>query len=180
MLKLLREVLRVGEVTLPYPAEPVSVMPGFRGRPEHAPERCIACAACAIACPSNAMTISTDLDRGCRTWSFFTGRCIYCGRCEEVCPTHAITLSPYFELAVLDKNDLYERAEYALAACRQCGVYFAPRKEVDYAAGLLARAGLSDGGQAARALLEICPACKRQNDGRNLVGLYQEAGDGRR
>jgi hydrogenase-4 component H len=175
MLKLLREVLRVGEATLPYPAEPVSVMPGFRGRPEHDPERCIACAACAIACPPNALSITTDLDQGLRTWSLFMGRCIYCGRCEEVCPTGAITLSQDFELAVLHKQDLYDQADYKLAACRRCGAYFAPAKEIEYVFALLRQSGLSDESSAsARALLEVCPECKRKNDVPKMVSLYQE------
>jgi hydrogenase-4 component H len=175
VLKLIQEVLRVGEATIPYPAEPVEVMPGFRGKPHHDPELCIACAACTIACPPNALTMTTDLDQGVRTWSLFVGRCIYCGRCEEVCPTDAITLSQDFELAVMDKKDLYERADYTLAACRICGMYFAPVKEIEYVCALLQHGGLSDEYAAnARALLEVCPECKRTNDVRKIVGLYQE------
>jgi hydrogenase-4 component H len=176
MLKLIREVLKVGEATLPYPFGPMEVMPGFRGKPHHDPERCIACAACAIACPPNALTITTDLDQGSQTWSLFTGRCIYCGRCEEVCPTGAITLSQDFELAVLNKDDLYERAAYKLAACRRCGKYYAPLKEIEYASALLQQSGLSEVAKAnARALIEICPECKRTTDVRKMVSLYQEA-----
>lgn len=175
MLKLIKEVLRVGEATLAYPFEPVEVMPGFRGKPQHDPIKCIACAACAIACPPNALSITTDLDQGLRTWSLFVGRCIYCGRCEEVCPTGAITLSPDFELAVMDKHDLYEQADYTLAACHICGVYFAPVKEIEYVSALLQQSALSDEASAnARALLEICPECKRKNDVVKMVNLRQE------
>src|SRR5512143_1287313 len=142
MLKLLKEVLKSGEATLAYPYEPIEQMPGFRGKPHHDPEKCIACAACAIACPPNALSLSSDLDQGSITWTLFMGRCIYCGRCEEVCPTGAIALSPDFELAVMNKQDLYERAEYELAACACCCVYFAPRKELDYASRLLQESGI--------------------------------------
>jgi hydrogenase-4 component H len=181
MLKLLKEVLRVGEATLPYPFKPVEVMPGFRGKPQHDPERCIACAACAIACPPNALTISTDLDQGIRTWSLFVGRCIYCGRCEEVCPTGAITLSQDLELAVMNKQDLFDRADYKLAACRICGSYFAPVKEIEYVGALLEQSGLSEEySVSARALLEVCPECKRKNEVRKMVSLYQEQDDVRR
>lgn len=178
MLKLIKEILRVGEATLPYPSQPVEVMPGFRGKPHHDPERCIACAACAIACPPNALTITTDLDQGVRTWTLFVGRCIYCGRCEEVCPTGAITLSQDFELAVMDKQDLYEQAEYRLAACCVCGIYFAPIKEIEYVCALLQQSDLPDDYAAhVRALLEVCPECKRKHDVRKIVRLYQEKVD---
>ena len=175
MFKLIREVLRVGEATVAYPFEPVEVMPGFRGKPHHDPERCIACGACAIACPPNALTMTTDLDQGVRTWLLFMGRCIYCGRCEEVCPTDAIVLSQDFELAVMNKQDLYERADYTLAACRVCGDYFAPVKEIGYERTLLEHSSLPDGyGASACELADVCPECKRAHDVRKVVGLYQE------
>jgi len=177
MLKLIREVLKVGEATLHYPFEPIEQMPGFRGKPHHDADLCIACAACAIACPPNALNIATDLDQGIQTWSLFMGRCIYCGRCEEVCPTGAITLSPDFELAVMNKQDLYEQADYKLAACHCCGMYFAPAKELDYVFALLKQSGLTDEVLAnTRTLLEVCPECKRRNDVPKMVKLYQEEG----
>ncbi|HTP01235.1 MAG TPA: formate hydrogenlyase complex iron-sulfur subunit [Anaerolineales bacterium] len=174
--KLVREVLKVGEATVPYPFVPVELMPGFRGKPQHDPELCIACAACAVACPPNALTMETDLDQGLTTWSIFYGRCIYCGRCEEVCPTGAIQLSQEFELAVMNKADLYERADYLLAACSQCGTFFAPAKELDYVIALVEQAGLS--GEALderKALLDLCPTCRRKTDIRKLAALSQEA-----
>ena len=73
MLKLIREVLRVGEATVLYPFVSVEVMPGFRGKPHHDPELCIACAACAVACPSNALAVTPDLDQGLQIWSLFMG-----------------------------------------------------------------------------------------------------------
>jgi len=175
MLKLIREVLRVGEATLPYPFEPIEQMPDFRGKPHHDPERCIACAACAVACPPNALSVTTDLDRGLRTWSLFVGRCIYCGRCEEVCPTGAITLSPEFELAVADKRDLFEQADYRLAACRRCGSYFAPAKQIEYVSMLLEASAMSEESMTdARSMLEICPECRRKIDVSKMLRLYQE------
>ena len=177
MLKLIKEVLKVGEATLPYPFQPLEVMPGFRGKPHHDPERCMACAACAIACPPNALSLTNDFDRGLRSWAFFAGRCIYCGRCEEVCPTGAITLSADFELAVMNKADLYARADYQLAACRVCGVYFAPRKELEHVFGLLQQSGLPQSDEAeTRAWLEVCPECKRRADVPKMMRLFREEG----
>jgi hydrogenase-4 component H len=181
MLKLIKEVLRVGNATVPYPFVPVELAPGFRGKPQHDPNLCISCASCAIACPSNAISMSTDLDQGYQSWHFFVGRCIYCARCEEVCPTGAIALSPNFELAVMNKEDLREQADYQLAACRVCGTYFAPVKEIHYMLSLLQQSGVPESNLVdARALLEVCPECKRKNDIPKLVNLYQEASDVRK
>ena len=121
MLKLLKIVRDAGEVTIKYPFAPAEFTPTFRGKPEYDPKRCIACAACAIACPPNALTIETNLETGVRTWQFSAGRCIFCGRCEEVCPTRALHLSQEFELAVMRKDDLYERCTFSLCRCSQCG-----------------------------------------------------------
>lgn len=174
--KLLKEVLQVGDATVPYPFVPVEVQPGFRGKPQHDPELCIACAACAVACPPNSLTMELDTDQGLITWSIFYGRCIFCGRCEEVCPTGAIQLSQDFELAVMNKSDLYERADYQLAACGRCGTFFAPAKEVEYVIALMEQAGLS-GEQLAerRALLGMCPTCRRKSEINKLVELNREA-----
>ncbi len=175
VLKLLREVWKTGEATVPYPFVPAEVTAGFRGKPQHDPKLCIACAACAIACPPNSLTMETDTDQGIITWQIFYGRCIFCGRCEEVCPTGAIQLTQDFELAVMNKADLYERADYQLAACTQCGEFFAPAKELEYVLALLEQAGLSgEELEERRALLGICPTCKREIDITKLVDLNRE------
>lgn len=180
MLKLFREVLKVGQATVPYPFVPVEVAPGFRGKPEYNPEQCIACAACTIACPPNALMMDTDLELGTRTWSIFYGRCIYCARCEEVCPTGAIQLGHEFELASFSREDLIIRADFRLAACSLCGAYFAPLKEVEHVQALLDQAGLPAEEAADRkALLSACPECRRKIDLPKVKSLVWEAFDGR-
>ncbi len=85
------------------------------------PSQCIACGACACACPANALTIQTDDQQNTRTWQLYLGRCIYCGRYEEVCPTRAIQLTNNFELTVTNKADpLYPRATFHLQRCSRC------------------------------------------------------------
>jgi hydrogenase-4 component H len=180
VLKLIKEVLKVGQATVPYPFVAVEVAPGFRGKPEYNPEQCIACAACTIACPPNALMMESDLEYGTRTWSIFYGRCIYCARCEEVCPTGAIKLGHDFELASFSREDLTVRAEFRLAACSQCGAYFASAKELDHVLALLDQAGLPpEQAEDRKALLRACPECRRKIDLPRVKIPIHEAFDGR-
>lgn len=162
MFKLLKEVFRTGEATVKYPFAPIEVSKDFRGKPNYDAEQCIACAACTIACPPNAIHMATDLEAATRTWSLSYGRCIFCGRCEEVCPTGAIRLSPDFELAVTRKEDLTREAVFKLAECASCQRPFAPAKEVAYVTALLAMSG--EDTERTRLLVATCPECKRRHD----------------
>lgn len=181
MLKLFKTIFKAGEATTKYPFAPFEVSPGFRGKPELNPERCLACAACAVACPANALSMKTDESAGTRTWSLFLGRCIFCGRCEEVCPTHAIALTPEFELAVGSKQDLYQEATFTLQHCVVCERAFAPRKEVDYAMALLVQAGTpAEAVESMRPQFETCPDCKRRqnvlNPAKQSIGQHMNKG----
>jgi len=177
MLKLLKIILRAGDVTVKYPFAPLDICPGFRGRPELDAQQCIACGACTTACPANALTMETSPDDNTRVWQLFIGRCIYCGRCEEVCPTHAIRLTEDFELAVTRKADLYVRATFRLQHCSECHQPFAPEKSVALAAELLAMHQAKPELLATlRAQADVCPACKRraalEHRGSNNVHYY--------
>ncbi|SHF22317.1 formate hydrogenlyase complex iron-sulfur subunit [Vibrio gazogenes] len=173
MLKLLKTVLKTGDATAKYPFAPYEVSSDFRGKPELDPAQCIACGACMRACPANALVMETDEQKGTRRWELSLARCIYCGRCEEVCPTHALVLSQQFELAVTNKADLYEQAEFELVNCRECDRPFIAKKLFDYVMETLQHAGLSgESLEMRRHQLESCPECRRQAnmlDGQNLA-----------
>jgi len=174
MFKLLKEVFRTGEATVKYPFAPLEISKDFRGKPEHTAEQCIACGACTIACPANALAMETDVAAGTRTWSISYARCIFCARCEEVCPTQAIKLTPDFELAVANKADLTVKAVFKLADCVCCGQPFAPAKEIAYVTALIeatsvtggntTTAAVSEDTERRRRMLATCPSCKRVND----------------
>lgn len=161
MLKTLREILKTGDATVKYPFAPIQQAKDVRGKPEHDAVRCVACAACANACPPNAIQMEVDLEQGSVAWTIDYGRCIFCGRCEEVCPLDAIRLTPEFELAVMCKDDLRDSCTYRLQACACCGEYYAPRKEIDYVGRVLEQCN-ADG--AAHDSLELCLACRQRND----------------
>lgn len=172
MFKLLKEVFRTGEATVRYPFAPLEVDKDFRGKPEHIPEQCIACAACAVACPANAIQMENNLEDRTRTWSISFGRCIFCARCEESCPTGAIRLSTDFELAVANKADLTHKAVFSLAECESCGKPFAPAKEVAYVTALLTRPEATpEEAERVRMLAATCPACKRAHDVHQVANM---------
>lgn len=172
MLKFLKKMVQTGEATVQYPFAPHPMFDDARGKPQHTRDKCIACAACAVACPPNAITFDTDTVIGDRTWNIDYGRCIFCGRCEEVCPTRAITLSQEFELAVFKKEDLLETAHFNLQLCSQCGEYFAASKEVAYVRELL-MASMGDPQEIKDGLdnLSICPDCKRMMDAQHKASI---------
>lgn len=172
MLKLFKEIRKAGNATVQYPFAPLETSPGTRGKPEHDEMRCIACGACAVACPPDAISMQPDLAAGTTTWGINYGRCIFCGRCEEACPVEAIKLSQEFELAVMSKADLEETCAYELARCAACGKYFAPRKEVDYAKRLLAHAGGPEAAEASDSA-DICLECKRKADAQHAARHYE-------
>ena len=161
MFTFIKKVIKTGTATSSYPLEPIAVDKNFRGKPEQNPQQCIGCAACVNACPSNALTVETDLATGELAWEFNLGRCIFCGRCEEVCPTAAIKLSQEYELAVWKKEDFLQQSRFALCNCRVCNRPFAVQKEIDYAIALLKHNGDSRA-ENHRESFETCPECKRQ------------------
>lgn len=176
MFKTLKNILKTGDATVKYPFAPLETTPDMRGKPEHDSLKCIACAACAVACPPNAIQFSNDLKAGTIEWSINYGRCIFCGRCEEACPVDAIRLTSEFELAVMSKADLTETATYSLQACSSCGKYFAPRKEVDYTARVLEAAGANPEAQKAAEIVGLCPDCKRKRDAISAAVSQQALG----
>ncbi len=102
MIGILLERLRLGHQTIAYPRGPARFPARFHGRPAVHPERCQAgCAACAEACPSEAIA-----GPGTPGLALDMGACLFCGRCQEACPAQAIQFTRDYRLAMRTRDEL--------------------------------------------------------------------------
>jgi Ni,Fe-hydrogenase III small subunit/ferredoxin len=114
MLSIIHERLRQGRRTIAYPAGDMPSLPDrFRGLPLLDESRCQdGCQACAMACPTDA--ISRD-ENGLR---LDLGRCLFCTECVEACPEGAIRYSQDHRLASRTRDGLILRGGHSLELAR--------------------------------------------------------------
>jgi Ni,Fe-hydrogenase III small subunit/NAD-dependent dihydropyrimidine dehydrogenase PreA subunit len=101
MIDILKARLRQGMRTIAFPEAEPALPERFRGAPALDPSRCPdGCRACALACPTQALSgegagLRIDL-----------GRCLFCSDCVEACPEGAITFGGDYRLAARRREDL--------------------------------------------------------------------------
>ena len=112
MLSILRERLRQGQRTAPYPKQPPILPERFRGLPQLRPERCPGgCSACQQACPHGALQL-----RGGEL-CLDLGLCLFCPECAAACPHGALSFSRDHRLASRSREGLVVTGgEYQLAS----------------------------------------------------------------
>ena len=107
--------------TIMYPEEKRPIAPVFRGQhvlklDEIGAERCTSCGMCAVACPAEAITMTSGErkkgeeklyreEKYAATYEIDMLRCIFCGLCEEACPKEAIFLTDRLVPTEFERKD---------------------------------------------------------------------------
>jgi Ni,Fe-hydrogenase III small subunit/ferredoxin len=93
-------VLRKGVVTSNYPKECFEPHEGHQGMPYIDPSLCRMHQICVRECPTEAISVRTNLVQ------IDLGACIFCGECSRSCPEGAIRITREFELASRTREGL--------------------------------------------------------------------------
>jgi len=123
------------------------------GRVELDISRCTGCGLCSVDCPTEALTLSADADKGTYQLLFRHGICIACNKCLEVCPEQCLSLERVVEIdrigspaAVLFEDEIVR--------CRECGSPVGPRSMINSIKARMPAAG------EPLPQLELCPGCR--------------------
>lgn len=105
-------------VVVQYPDVEPTLQPRYRGFHTYQIERCIACEACAKACPAACISVGKsgprkiDKTRDIAVGGAITqytidySTCLFCGLCTEVCPTQCLRMGSIHDSSCYRREDL--------------------------------------------------------------------------
>lgn len=93
----------------------------------HIKENCSACAACANACPTGALTFNKDIEGKRFSLRFDAKQCIDCSICVHVCSVSAIEIRPESSIGNIFSHEATILLEGNLTKCERCGAAMAAR-----------------------------------------------------
>ena len=105
-------------VTVQYPDVPPVVAPRYRGLHHYEIEKCIACDACARACPVDCIYIEKSgprkIDKESGTavggavirYAIDYAKCMFCGLCTEPCPTDCLHMGNIHDMSAYDRQGM--------------------------------------------------------------------------
>lgn len=118
--------------TTKFPGKEHVPFEGFRGKPVVSNEKCVGCLTCSNVCPSHAITVKDDREKGIRYIYRDYGKCIFCGLCHTYCITNeGVVLSDkIYDLAVFERESIIEEQEKELLVCENCGAVITTREHM--------------------------------------------------
>jgi ferredoxin len=122
------------------------------------PAACTLCMACAVVCPSGALSAGRDTPR----LTFIESRCHQCGLCRDACPENAMRLSPRIlcDPSAVDSPAVLREAEPF--RCVVCGAPFATQAMIDRMQDKLAGHWMYAGERQLRRL-RMCRTCRTRD-----------------
>ena len=117
-------------------------------------EKCTGCTLCAIDCPTKALVIHQDNEKGSYQLLFRQEVCDACGVCETSCPEHCLE----FIDGEFKKDEIGTQTQVIfednLSRCIQCGIPLFPRSMLrKLEAKMFA-------GEGSTWELNLCPSCR--------------------
>ncbi|MCD4741395.1 MAG: 4Fe-4S binding protein [Desulfobacteraceae bacterium] len=121
------------------------------------PDKCIGCASCELACPTETLeTIDKD---DIRTFKYSHYQCICCGSCINACPEDAVELRHNMNLLNFFKVNIKNIIRTAkLKRCIRCSKTFTPEPVFDKVVIELNHD-----------YLKLCPECRKHDHAENFL-----------